>query len=126
MPTMGNEPQLYLLKGDDGCNLLAKDFSTYHWITDKTTGKPTDVPNESDDDRLDALRYLIMNVLAPKGKVLVANEEKKKQAEVEILTMQNWAQKVIDEAVNRPSDIGETINISNNKGKRGSIVWDIS
>jgi hypothetical protein len=63
-PGTDKPPELYLLKGDDGCAQLAKDMSKYHWKID-TEGEPTDIPNDKDDDRLDALRYLIMNVFPP-------------------------------------------------------------
>lgn len=65
-PGIDRPPELYLLKDDDGCEQLAKDMSKYHWKLD-TEGEPTDIPTDKDDDRLDAMRYLIMNVFPPTG-----------------------------------------------------------
>jgi hypothetical protein len=47
-PAIG-EPRLFLLKDDEGCELLAKRFSSYHWKLnpDGTIGKH---PDEEDDD----------------------------------------------------------------------------
>lgn len=72
-PTIG-EPQMFFLRDDEGCELLAKFMSTYHWKID-TAGRPTDVPEDTDDDLLDAHRYLIMNVFAPKGKLVTAQAD---------------------------------------------------
>jgi hypothetical protein len=45
----GMEPELYLIKGDDGCELLAKRLEGYRWKED-SVGRPTDVPIDIDDD----------------------------------------------------------------------------
>jgi hypothetical protein len=71
MPSGGAPPRLYLLKGDDGCELLAKRMTQYHWKLG-TDGKPTDIPDEEDDDVLDALRYCVMNQFASGGKVIAS------------------------------------------------------
>jgi hypothetical protein len=49
-------PEMYFLKDDDGCDLLFSRLSKYHWVLDAAE-KPTDVPDEEDDDECDALRY---------------------------------------------------------------------
>lgn len=71
-PPLG-EPLLFFLAGDAGCELLAKRLSKYHWKTD-AAGRITDKPDDTDDDECDALRYFVMNVFAPKGKVKSAPE----------------------------------------------------
>jgi hypothetical protein len=63
MPPMSEQPDMYFLKDDDGCELLAKDMLSYHWKID-SAGRPTDIPDDKDDDRLDGLRYVVMNVFS--------------------------------------------------------------
>jgi hypothetical protein len=59
-PALGAPPELFFLKDDDGCDLLFSRMSKYHWVLDAAE-KPTDVPDEEDDDECDAIRYLVMN-----------------------------------------------------------------
>lgn len=75
-PTMGTLPQLYFLKDDPGVQKLISDMQKYHWALD-SAGELTDQPDETlgmedgrpvGDDRLDALRYMVMNVFPPKKK----------------------------------------------------------
>lgn len=66
-PAVGT-PQLFFLKGDPGCELLAGRLEKYHFITD-VAGQVSDEPDDELDDEADALRYLVMNVFAPKGKI---------------------------------------------------------
>jgi intein/homing endonuclease len=61
MPGLNKEPELFFLAGDEGCELLAYRLSQYHWMLDASQ-KPTDVPDEKDDDECDALRYVIMSL----------------------------------------------------------------
>lgn len=67
MPAVG-EPQLFLLAGDDGCEFLAQRLEKYHFMTD-AAGQVSDEPDDENDDEADALRYMVMNVFAPKGKL---------------------------------------------------------
>lgn len=53
-------PELYLIDGDEGCDLLAKRCAAYRWKED-SIGRITDVPDDKDDDLMDALRYMIQN-----------------------------------------------------------------
>lgn len=123
MPAIG-DPQLFLLKGDDGCDLLADRVSAYHWLTD-AAGNPTDVPSDELDDECDALRYMVMNVFAPKGKVTVAPEEevkKKAAAALEQYPQDNWMEKWLQENMaggNAPAPEVTT------RGKKGNFHWDI-
>lgn len=68
MPGLNREPEIYLLKGDAGCDYLAQRLSQYHWKLD-TNGKPTDVPDDDKDDECDALRYLCQNLFGNKTRL---------------------------------------------------------
>ena len=72
-PTMG-QPQLFFLAEDEGVGFLLDKMSQYHWKTD-ATGRVTETPDDVEDDALDALRYLIMNCFAAKGKMSIAKNE---------------------------------------------------
>ncbi len=65
MPALGAAPEMFFLKDDDGCDLLFSRLSKYHWVLDAAE-RPTDVPDEEDDDECDALRYLVMNRFSAK------------------------------------------------------------
>lgn len=61
---MSGEPELYFVRdvGDDPeMDLCIKHMREYHWLLD-AAGKPTNVPDEENDDIPDAVRYLVMNV----------------------------------------------------------------
>jgi hypothetical protein len=49
MPGMNREPEMFLLAGDSGCDLLAKRLEVYHWKLD-AAGEPTEEPDKADDD----------------------------------------------------------------------------
>lgn len=70
-PIMG-EPELYFLR-DDGVMSLCKKLQAYHWKVD-AAGRIMNEPDKVDDDSCDALRYMIMNVFAPKGRFSTARE----------------------------------------------------
>lgn len=57
MPTLNAVPEVYFLAGDPGCELLFNRMRQYHWMIDQA-GKPTDQPDDTDDDECDAMRYL--------------------------------------------------------------------
>ncbi len=61
MPSLGGEPEMFFLSGDDGVAYLFKRLSRYHWILD-AAGNATDVPDDTDDDAPDAIRYLCQNL----------------------------------------------------------------
>lgn len=71
-PVLSPEPELFLLKGDDQCEDFSKDIMEYNWVLD-VSGNPSDVPNDKNDDRLDALRYLCQNLFGVNGKVRVGD-----------------------------------------------------
>jgi hypothetical protein len=65
LPGINREPELYILAGDEGCELLAKRLTTYHWKVDANE-KITDIPDDELDDECDALRYLCQNLFGNK------------------------------------------------------------
>lgn len=68
-PVGSDEPRLFLIHDVDDepmMDLLIKRIQEYHWKLD-AAGKPTSVPEEENDDEMDALRYLVMNVFPMKG-----------------------------------------------------------
>jgi hypothetical protein len=72
MPVGARQPELFLLKDDDGCEQLAKRIAGYKWKLDQA-GNPTDVPDDKDDDLCDALRYMVQNTFQKAGKVVSTN-----------------------------------------------------
>lgn len=126
MPAIG-EPQLFFLEGDDGCELLAQRLSTYHWKLD-AAGKPTDVPDDTDDDECDALRYLIMNVFASRGRVIATRNESTTSIAAESLphgqyTQAEWMQRIIQERTGNSDPEPTETGVS--KGRKGGFVYDI-
>lgn len=65
---------LFFLKGDEGCENLVTQLSKYHFKLD-AQGNITEEPDKDQDDSCDALRYMIMNVFANKGKIVAAIDE---------------------------------------------------
>ena len=127
----GRLPELILLKGDPGCELLAKRFQEYHWKTD-AAGDPTDQPAKELDDELDALRYLVMNNYRSKGKVVPASTEASKpvvvpgmmppapEDEGPVDLGKNWMQQQITKLVGDGEPTAKPEG-----GKRGGFVWSI-
>lgn len=117
-PAMG-EPTLFLLLGDEGCELLAKKFSSYHWKLD-ANGRVSDIPDDDGDDELDALRYWIMNRFSVKTRVQVSTQSPSQMAaESTGLTVNNWARREVDRHI---GDGGEDVGGS---GSSGRFKWTI-
>jgi hypothetical protein len=110
-PTMG-EPQLFFLRDDDGCELLMRRMSEYHWKLD-AANKPTDIPDDTDDDECDALRYLVMNVFSPKPQVAAP-------VEGSVVQNSNWMSDQIKTLVGE-----ESFDTGGSKGRSGGFVWDL-
>jgi len=134
MPAMGN-PTLFFLKGDAGVEFLLKMMSKYHFKLN-ADGTVSEIPAEENDDECDAIRYYIMNVFAPKGKIKSSIESEGMvqtyvdseypevlAAKREQYTEENWMSKIIAE--NTGEEIPESEQPTT-KGKKGSFVWDIS
>lgn len=129
-PIVG-DPQLYLLKGDEGCELLAKRATEWHWLTD-TDGKLTDVPSDEDDDILDALRYIIMNVFPLRKGKLVAEVPSQQAVGATLFPssrtydQKSWMQQAIREQLGEQGvEIAEAMAGAGAKGRKGKLVWSI-
>lgn len=126
MPTIG-PPQLFFLAGDEGVNFLIKRLQQYHWVIDKATGDPTDIPNDKDDDEADAFRYVIMNVFAPKGKITLDRQQPSiapVTASLGQYTHENFARKVVQEQMGSHID-GMLDRKDGVRGRKGSFFFDL-
>jgi hypothetical protein len=133
-PAFG-DPQLYFLADDEGVELLVRRLAKYHWLID-AAGRITDQPDErvskdEGDDECDALRYLIMNWFAPRGKVTASKEDSASilaaEAPTPLPTVQNYLSHYINEAlgqVNSPLD--QPVVMSGAKGRSGKFFWDMT
>lgn len=139
----GMEPELYLIKGDDECELLAKRIEAYRWKED-STGRPTDVPHDVDDDLCDALRYLIQNtfdrssgIVLAKGSAANIPDDIKNQKPSFPTPQQQMAAKIHEltggeagSTVGMPAMIvlgpGEDVGLGRKVFKRGGFFSDFS
>lgn len=124
MPARG-KPQLYILAGDEGCDILAQRMAQYHWKQD-AGGNMTDIPDEKEDDECDAIRYLCMSLFAPKGKFLnpaLTKEEQPKSGQQQgQYTSENWMRKQIQESIGESGGDGPD-EPTLPGGKRGGFSW---
>lgn len=128
MPALGKpeDAELYLLQGDEGCELLATRLGQYHYTVD-AAGRITDIPDEENDDECDACRYALMNEFAPKGKPQVSSADPIPQQSSPgstQYTQENWAAKVIFEATGGvlPSEESAPEETPRRSGK---FLWDL-
>lgn len=68
-----HDPEFFMLKGDAAGELMAHRIESYRWKLDQQ-GKPTDEPDDTDDDMMDALRYVIQNEFRLAGKVVAPKD----------------------------------------------------
>ena len=135
-PSIG-DPELFFLKGDEGCEFFFKRLSQYHWAVD-AAGKPSDIPDDTDDDECDAIRYPIMNLFKVKGRVMAANETEERRPTLAaafngggsvpqgIYTPANWAKQVMQEYLQPGTAPGADDNVGEvAKGKKGGFIWDL-
>lgn len=127
-PVMGREPQLYFLKGDRGIDFLFEKLTKWHWLEDKA-GRLTDEPTDNGKDEPDALRYLVMNVYAPGGKLIVPREDERPLPPMGVdrqYTAENWMKQIISEQIGQEYTEDDSVDNSvPTKGKRGNFVWDL-
>lgn len=112
MPVGGRDPELFLLRGDEGCEQLAQRILGYKWKND-AAGNPIDIPDETDDDLCDALRYLVQNAFPRAGKVTLPSKEVESRIEAAaagpatpISTPENWMRNEIAKAAG--ADVADT------------------
>lgn len=132
---------LFFLKGDEACERLVEQVSKYHFKQD-AQGNITDDPDKEQDDSCDALRYLVMNVFANKGKIIAAIDDNG------VITGTSSMQSFIDMDANKKVDPSEAaqkemqsiingflegeseglkvVETEDNKPKKKStFIWDI-
>jgi hypothetical protein len=134
MPTMAisrTEARLFFIKGDEGCELLAARMGQYHWKTD-AAGRVTDDPGDENDDELDALRYLVMNVMDKRGVVSFANVNLTPGLQDSVLApqihekqydSQKWMQQIIAERTGIDTTPDESP--AGSGGKSGRFSWNL-
>lgn len=126
-PVMG-APQLYFLDGDEGVELLLKRISTYSWALG-ADGKPSDIPDDNEDDEPDALRYVVMNVFGRKGKAVATEDEPIKPKPLEIAMrpqydQKTWMRQAVAEALGTTDAFGTPVEgTSGGAGHKGSFSW---
>jgi hypothetical protein len=64
-------PRLLFLRGDPMVEYFFQRLSAYNWKLD-AAGRPSDEPNEENDDECDCTRYMVMNVLGKYSGLVVA------------------------------------------------------
>jgi hypothetical protein len=117
-PAVG-EPRLYLLKDDEGCELLAKRMVGYHWKLDPD-GRIGKVPDEEDDDECDAIRYWLMNLFAPRGAIKPARE-----ASQDAPTQLEEAGRRLFRQILQEQGVNDNAEESSGKGSHGAFKWNI-
>ena len=125
MDSMG-EIRIFFLDGDDGIALLWTRLNQYHWMLD-AAGKPTDQPDEEDDDECDGIRYLCQNIYTHAKGIVVSTQTTKKEQIMGQLPMpllqptyENYLSKVIRDTL---AEKGGSAGVA--KGQKGSLVWSI-
>lgn len=126
MPTFDMEPQLYFLRDDPGCELLVKRLSSYHWKVDSDE-RPTNIPDDKDDDGPDALRYLIMNTFSPKGKLSTSFDRPQSKFVTgdPQYTAQDWMKQIIQERVGEIQDEQDNKDSGDPTQKKKGILFKI-
>jgi hypothetical protein len=134
-PSLG-QPELFFLAGDEGVELLVKRMQAYHYIIDPA-GRITEEPDDEDDDECDALRYLVMNVFAPKGKGPIASKPEERnplaipaqQQTPSQVQQQHWNQIMghVGMSVQTLDPVtGEVVeDVPKVKGKKGGLIFDL-
>lgn len=120
-PAVG-DPQLYLLKDDLLCELLATRLSKYHFKLD-AAGEVTDIPDETNDDECDACRYLVMNIFAPKAKLTATDGTtiSTSPQPIQQPTVDNYLNYFINQNIGNAGEAAA--DPATKKGKKGKIYW---
>lgn len=114
------QPNLYFvidIDEDPYMTDLINAVAEYHWKK-SVDGKPTDVPDEENDDGCDGLRYLCMNVFTLSGKIMVPRDiiaTQQPQAPgggpAAGYDPKNWVQQLIAERTGTPFE-PEVLNVA--------------
>lgn len=125
-PGADKEPNLFFLAGDENCEFLFKSISEYHYKVD-AAGKATEIPDDTDDDLADALKYLCQN-LSTNKKPIVSSDVGEVNDTPPLLdvnapgiyTQDNFLAKKIEE-LTQHTPSGTITGMS--KGKRGGFFF---
>lgn len=128
-PAIG-EPQLFMLAGDPGCELLFDRLSKYHFKQD-SAGNLTEQPDEQDDDEPDACRYVVMNLFIPRGRVTASDDKAEGTTITEgegpppgaQPTVENHLQYFINQHLAQGLQAGG--DPSTKRGRKGRIFWSM-
>lgn len=124
--------RLFFLKDDPGVELLLKHVESYKFKVD-AAGEVTDVPDETDDDEPDALRYVVMNVAGSQGALKeggpAAIKVEAAQAALQPLVaqpgrQQDWMKGVIREATGGAAPSDSTSGGGKAQVKKGRFIYD--
>lgn len=119
MPGTGRAPTMYMIKGDNGCELLASKVIQLHWKIDKNTGQLTDEIDAKDDDECDALRYLCQNVHPNKTKMAAEFGNKDQEPLYKVNPNKDWMKNKIRELTDGND---EQVEVT---GKPGGLLFTI-
>lgn len=130
-PAVGH-PTLFFLKDDQGCEALANDITKYHFET-SAAGEVSEIPSKDNDDRLDSLRYCVMNAFKNNGKVIAAfsgNDIISRNNGSEPQNNQPAYNQEFQSIINRlvdgnPDRTPEDNSLDGSGKKSGSLVFDI-
>ena len=116
-PSGNSDPEIFLLEGDEGCELLFKRLNEYKWMMD-SQGNPTDQPDETNDDLCDAFRYLVQNAFKM-AKMAIGRQTAQDSVPVTTQpTEQDWMSKKIQELTTGSGGVAPVMV------KKGSFIFD--
>ncbi len=123
MPSLGADPEMYFMSGDDNVELLFRRMSRYHWLLD-AAGNPTDEPDKTDDDECDAIRYLCQNLFGQNFTIKISVGPNKPSVPgpddpLQMKVENKWMSDKIRELTDNSSPT------SSIKGRKGGFVFDI-
>lgn len=125
-PAIG-PPQLFILTDDPQCDYLSGCIAKFHFKLD-SQGEPTDIPSEEFKDENDAIRYIVLNLFTPRGRVTTSGDKPEpttiteSQAPQAQPTEDNYLQYFIDQHLGQaPGGADPTTK----RGRKGRILWSM-
>jgi hypothetical protein len=126
-------PQIFFLKDDVQCELAFSHLSKYHFVFD-AAGEPTDIPSDENDDIPDSIRYIVLNLFTPKGRVTTSQDGAAVAPNLTSITSvpegalpteSNYLDYYISQHLNEPSQApgAPTSDPAKRKGKSGRLLW---
>jgi intein/homing endonuclease len=115
MPGFNKEPEMFFLAGEPGVEALFSQMQKYHWTIETDTENATEIPDKTDDDGCDSLRYVCQNLFGAHTKFTAAVGDY--QSSSATPTQKNWLQREILKRTGGQS--GTTI-----RGKKGGFYFN--